>query len=304
MAADLARRILRWPLHSKNVSRVDVTVACEKILRSYAEAASVPALPTPVAEQAAERSSVATSYTGTDETNPQGELNIPLAGEAGGGLPIEAVKIPPFPPSLAGPAVPRPLSDGEPALLPPTGKGLPYVMFPENEHPSQDPLPPEPLSPVPHQLDPELRRGHDAKQLSATSAPRVEDELERLPDLDLIRRLSDPRSWMACAVEDQLRDRGFRDADIRLARVLASPDPQDRRQLIRSLDRLSKSPSRWLLWLSSDPDPSVRRQAVSLMATSQDPRLQRRLREMLIEELDTGVREALLQWNDQVSKRR
>ncbi len=304
VAADLASRILRWPMRSQRVRRVEVIAHCEQVLRSFAEVGPTPRSEVPRPAELARGTAVATSHTSIDTLDPRGVLRLPLAGEPGGGLPIQEVEIPPFPPSLADAVVPRPVAGDEPDLMPAIGKQLPYVLFPENEEPVEDPVPAAPASPVPRQLDPELQDSPEATKLSSAAINRLDDELERLPDLDLIRRLSDPRSWMGAAVESQLEKRGFREKELNLARLLASPDPHQRRELAASLDRLTRSPSRWLFWLSYDPDPSVRQQVVSIMATSHDPRLERRLREMLTTEVDTGVRESLRQWDDRTTLRR
>ena len=127
------------------------------------------------------------------------------------------MQVPPLPPSLAEPPVPRPVTDHEPDLIPPTGKQLPRIMFPENEGPVEEPSPVLPTSPVPRQLGPE---SDDATRISLSDATDVatdvetdstpkalgqlEGELERLGDLDLIRRLSSPDPPVVQAVEKQL----------------------------------------------------------------------------------------------------
>ncbi len=304
IAADLARRIINWPAYSQRFRRPDVIAHCERILRSMAVAGPSPSSDVAEPDVPDRGSTIAAAQAATHDTDPQGVMNIPLAGETGGGLHIEEVQIPPFPPSLADAVVPSPLVGDEPQLIPPIGKQLPYVMFPENESPLADPVPPMPVSPAPRELAPQLQDDSEATHMPSAAKKRLEFELEHLPDLDLIRRLNDPRTWMATAAESQLENRGFGEAELNLARVVACSDVQKRCQLAASLDRFTKAPSRWLFWLSYDPDPSVRRTVISLMATSQDPRLQRRLRELLTTELDTSVREALMQWNDTTTKRR
>ncbi len=119
------------------------------------------------------------------------------------------------------------------------------------------------------------------------------EDLNQLPDLDLIRQLSQTQRSELVAVEQQLRRRGFNDQQLGLARRVADPDPEVRRQLAESLPDLRSSPNPWLFWLSYDPDPLVRRVVISLMATSQDPRLHRRLREMHSLETDEAIRAQL-----------
>ncbi len=309
-AVDLADRILRWPLDLPAVDRNQVLADCQVVLRQGATSTSD-------AERAAQptgdvsgqvRRTTATASGAVDAgpvPDPRGNLDLSLTGEPGGGLPIDPVKLPPFPASLAEPLIPQPMTGGEPELLPPVGKGLPYVLFPENERQDagDEPLPADPVSPPPRLLDENGSfETSEPEQLPSSALKRLDYELESLSDLDLIQRLSDERPWMGCAVEYQLARRGFSDDDMTLARIMASADPNARYQLVRSMQQESRSP-RWLFWLSFDADPSVRREAIAIMATSQDPRLQRRLREMLISEGDPQVREALRQW-DRIESRK
>ena len=135
----------------------------------------------------------------------------------------------------------------------------------------------------------EVERKVVPRRLSPDAAPRQNQTLERLSDLDLIHRLSGSSSSEVDDVEQELRRRGFDELALSMARRVADPEPRVRRQLCESLAELPLSPGPWLFWLSYDPEPTVRRLAVSLMSTSQDPRLHRRLREMQSLEADEGV---------------
>jgi len=71
---------------------------------------------------------------------------------------------------------------------------------------------------------------------------------------------------------------------------LIDPDANVRLQLIQSLPQMSGIDSRpWMLWLSRDQDPQVRKAAVAVIATSADPALLQRVRELEREETDDEV---------------
>ena len=85
---------------------------------------------------------------------------------------------------------------------------------------------------------------------------------------------------------EELGRRGFRPRDLRLAERLVHPDPAIRLELASSLPQLAGIDSRpWLIWLSSDPDARVRRSAISIIATGDDPALFDHLRQ--VEQLET-----------------
>ncbi len=304
-AADLATRILQWPVRSRVTNRVELIADCNKVLQS----APVPSASVPSPPISSHVMQVAAEYTAGESplppaavrassasTDPRGILELPLAYTPGGDLPIREVELPPLPPSLATPPSPQPLREGVPRLLAPSGTQLPRVIFPD-DRPWQDPnaVPSSPRAP--HPLAPGAEEDPRAKKLAPASATQRQADqppgLERLADLDLIGRLRGSSPAELEEVEKQLRRRGFDDRQLRQARRVVDPDPRVRRQLAESLADLRGSPSPWLFWLSYDSDPGVRQLVVSLMATTQDPRLHRRLREMRSLETDEAVRAQL-----------
>jgi hypothetical protein len=122
--------------------------------------------------------------------------------------------------------------------------------------------------------------------------------MEMLSDLELIRSLDAHNPELTNQVEAVLQRRGFRKIDLALAHQLACPDVATRRQLVESVGRLPAGAGRWLIWLSHDPDSVVRKAAVSLMVTAQDPSVQRRLLTMENAEADDEVREQLRRWRE------
>ena len=122
--------------------------------------------------------------------------------------------------------------------------------------------------------------------------------LETRSDLDLIRSLDGHDLELSRQVMAILGQRGFRRTDLALAYQLASPDVATRRQLVETVGRLPAGAGRWLIWLSQDPDPTVRQATVSLMVTAQDPAVQRRLLAMENAEVDQDVRDQLRRWRE------
>ena len=95
-----------------------------------------------------------------------------------------------------------------------------------------------------------------------------------------------------------LRQRGFGPEEIRLAELLGAPNPVQRRQLVHELQRSHVNPERWWIWLSEDPDASVRAATVAVLATTANPQLNQQLRKMELEEksklVKRQIRQALL----------
>ena len=77
-----------------------------------------------------------------------------------------------------------------------------------------------------------------------------------------------------------------------MARATADADPQIRRQVVESLAGVDSClRRRRLLWLSHDADADVRCAAISLMATSIDPSLRKRVREAAENDSDSRIRD-------------
>jgi hypothetical protein len=95
--------------------------------------------------------------------------------------------------------------------------------------------------------------------------------LKSVDVLDLMRRLRADDDQRAEASRELLR-RGFSEVDLELARQLFSPDVEARKQLARSVPRLSSvDAAKWLMWLALDPQPEVRSAALTTLATTGDP---------------------------------
>jgi hypothetical protein len=137
------------------------------------------------------------------------------------------------------------------------------------------------LAPNAHKLAPprpsrKSRPPDDAKP-AAASDPYA--WLREETDIGVMRLLhaDDPRVVEA-AQADLLR-RGYRPRDMNLCRTLVHPDADQRRIFAQALPRIPGIDARpWLLQLTEDRDPEVRRIATAILRTSQDPEVQRRLK--------------------------
>jgi hypothetical protein len=80
---------------------------------------------------------------------------------------------------------------------------------------------------------------------------------------DLLRSLHDPDRDVRRLCEAALRSRSLSDQDILLGRLVTSPEPTTRLQVLEKLRRASdQEPGVWLRRLSRDPSPAVRGAAI------------------------------------------
>ena len=106
---------------------------------------------------------------------------------------------------------------------------------------------------------------------SAESDP-IADSLRRANTITVMRQLRSVDQYVASAAEAELTQRGFSAAHLELARRLCNPDPSVRKRVGRAaLATPGVNPVPWLVELSRDDDPEVRLTAVTLMATTGEP---------------------------------
>jgi hypothetical protein len=118
------------------------------------------------------------------------------------------------------------------------------------------------------------------------------DRLIRLSTLELMRRLSASAGDEAARIEAELEQRGFNQVHLVLAARLCDPNPMARIELARRLPEMqSINAVPWLLWLCEDQDSEVRLTAVTLLATTGDPRLLRRVRDIALRDADPRIRQ-------------
>jgi len=117
-------------------------------------------------------------------------------------------------------------------------------------------------------------------------------KLEALDTRTLIGLLGGAGEDQSCSIIEELRRRGFSEQELAVARRLADPDPLVRRSLCELLPDLGElDPVPWLLELARDKDARVRLAALSLLATTADPVLVERVRELASVDPDPQVRQ-------------
>lgn len=307
VAGDLARRIVRWPSTSDATGKAQRILDCERVLRASSWVAQDPAKAANVADDRMPRESIQQPFdTARGGSGDAVELTASLAS---GQPPADpATETPPSPRIVLGTTVGEHRPAGQPSLLDrwPVIAELPKSDVEAGQHddllamtvPSfvdtadqaQAPRPAADVDVDPH------RSPH-----GAVPEPRRVWDPDATPDGDVRRLLHDHDVADRHGWETALRQRGFGPAEIAVARMVASPDVATRRQLAQALSRWPVNPSRWLIVLSHDSDPEVRRAVISQMATAQDPALYRRLLEMEQVEADESVRRQLAQWRKAAS---
>jgi hypothetical protein len=118
-----------------------------------------------------------------------------------------------------------------------------------------------------------------------------QDKLKSVDALDLMRRLRADDADQQAEARRELVRRGFSEVDLQLARQLFSPDVETRKQLARTVPRLSSvDAAQWLMWLAQDPEPDVRLVAISMLATTGDPALLDRVEAMARNDHDPQIK--------------
>ncbi|MFV1967555.1 MAG: HEAT repeat domain-containing protein [Pirellulaceae bacterium] len=271
---DLAIRILLWPIDRQAIDSAKLVSDCEAILRgtvartSNSESAS-PRQPAP--DDHHDPSTF--SHTATDlASSPTPSIALP-----GGGLPVRIAEIP----QLSRVTTESADVDigNEPLLDVPRPRRF---------------IPPPAAVPTGSQNG--LETGPSAKVLPGASATRTDEslgreiELRQLSDISVIQQMASDDPAKARRAETELKRRRFLPRQLDLARRLVDPDSQVRLDLVDALPRIpGVEPVRWLLWLCRDPDPLVRKAAITVIAATNDPSLRGRLFELEQEESDPAV---------------
>jgi hypothetical protein len=116
--------------------------------------------------------------------------------------------------------------------------------------------------------------------------------LRELSAQDLIMLADTATKFEAAAARDALRLRGYSEAMLRLTRELRQLPAIERRQALERAAGLPASDAQRLLrWFVADEDAEVRLQALTLLATSGDPKLAEIARERAVEDADPRVAE-------------
>jgi hypothetical protein len=288
-AADLALRAMDWP-HEAGSERTQLLADCESVLASAGSRSPRGIRSTSGSDLAANRAPPNRSHRETDIVLAGTGFNR-LGDLPGGGLPIEPASMPHFDgfiePHVAKEQAPRGAVT-EPGRLPeridgnPLGKDLAMSAAPGVNQPRRLPSTAVNPSNIRH-LAVEVR--------GDVPTPNDVAAWHRLKPREVMRQLhvNDPRVVAAARVE--LEHRGVTGSLVEVARLATDPDPQVRKSLAEALPSLAGVDAKpWLLELSYDDDPQVRATAVTLMATSGDLELLKRLEQISREDPDDYTR--------------
>ena len=238
VAADLATEILRQGMDGRVVDRPAVLADCDFILRASAAAGR------PLAADL--QGQPPTAAVGADRAGgPRGS-----AGSRGR-RPSEAI-----PPNDRSLSEENPLR--EPAALPSSAAAA---------------LPATPT----HAPSPKVET--PAAEAPLAAGRGTGDELDRarrrwivMDTVDLMRGLQAVEPQTAAEARAELIRRGFSEVHLDLARRLFDPDPEVRKQLVRTLPELRLIDAMpWLLRLTRDDDADAPVAALTLLATTGDP---------------------------------
>ncbi len=194
--------------------------------------------------------------------------------------------------------------DAEPKAVPPSKsiKRLPPVASDAASHPLRELLE-KPSSPgpddgtgdsrlaasnAPRRLPPLRRTGFDERVPGSAltgSSDRLANQLR-----EVARMLHDSDSRQSESARSALRQRGFSEAEVELARQLTDPDPSVRKALARAIvSTTGVDAAPWLLELIRDPDADVRLEAMTLLVTTADPALLEQLRPLVQADPDERI---------------
>jgi hypothetical protein len=297
-AADLALRLLLWPHETEGRPR-DWLADCESVLAAAAERghsangtaaalladknASVPNPPQPLAG------------TGSPDFSDLGMTLTEKVELPGGGLPMELSLMPDgrgfVEPRIARDAEPTQSHEPRRLQLPPNTRAIDGDEDDNDDEQSTAANRPRRL-PSAGGNSRQAPMGLQSRN-QALGGPMADDTAawRQLPPRDVMRRLhmSDPQVVMAARVE--LGRRGISGPLVDLARRATDPDPKVRRQFAESLPSLPGIDAKpWLMELSYDENAQVRATAVTLMATSGDMELLRRLEQISRDDPDDYIR--------------
>ncbi len=269
----LATRILLWPVHRERANGEQLVADCETVLRA--------ALPRKPIEGADDSQPNRHSETARSEL-PRVEVSSALPG---GNLPVQLVSAPALAPreaTITSPTAsePQPFVSPEPPRL--LDEHVTNQHLESNSPSYGEPTPADPRDRL------QLRR--QLPPPTTTVPSRARESLHDLSDLQVMRLLADEDPGVARDAVNELYRRGFQTPHIQIAKAMMDPDIGVRLRLVDGLPQQAGIDARpWLLWLSRDPAPAVRQAAIAVIATSREPALLDRLREMAREETDDQV---------------
>ena len=291
-AADLATQLLLWPTEGSVVDRSRLVAECERVLR-----ASHAASGSPGAERWRRLRDLATS---AESAARRWNSTLPVAA-ARESLPPATLEAPALPP-LSVPELSEEMTTSgtveTPRRLRPDPSARAVALAPVTKRPAiRNPLRAAANEPARTDVSaaeqagwsPSLDETRQAGSVELTSAANRNSSLTKREALELFAELG---SENASAAEAELSRRGFTHKQIEVGKHLTAADPEERRRWTEALPGMRGIDTKeWLLILSGDQDAQVRQAAVTLLATSQDPRLLARVEEVAQSDPDPGVRQ-------------
>lgn len=255
VCGDFATRLLLWPVDASAVNPAQIIADCEHVLLSVREE------PTATDRNAAKLAGAAFVPTpGNMKSGPLTPLDETLA-IPGGALPFEAITVPALPPGERVQPQTLPI-DHSPHLSP--------VVNPADE---------------PRHL-PDLSQQENYHEVLASA--REEETIK------LVQQLVARVSFVRDAAEEVLRERGFGEAHLAVARKFADPRSEVRLRLVEQLAQQQVVDGKpWLLRLLEDREPQVRLAAAKVLVTTGDAYVAKRLRERSLQESHPEVKAIL-----------
>ncbi|HUY90404.1 MAG TPA: HEAT repeat domain-containing protein [Pirellulales bacterium] len=285
-AADLATRILLWPTDGSAVDRGRLVAECEQVLRA-----------------------------GRDSDDWRRERDLAQASRAAverWTSPLPVASHEPLPPaSLEAPALPplaaidvqggvRLMASVEaPRRLQPDANAAKLSSANARRSPRRNPLQAA-ANQAARTEDGAAERADYSQPLDGagksgfveTASAASESGISRRDVSELFAELTSSHVATASAAEGELTRRGYTHRQIEVGKHLASADSEERRRWTEALPGMRGIDAKhWLLVLSRDSSAEVRRAAVTLMATSQDPQMLARVQEVANSDSDPALRE-------------
>ncbi len=287
-AEDVATWILRWRPDGEIVDRAELIALCEKVLEatSFRQPEEWPEGRITRHEPVADKPPGPGFQPGGDRPRPQRDLPLTtsiaaLARLPGGGLPVDepaATTENSEPPRLLDGQAERDLTASNTLVSDPRpNQGLRLT----------------PASPKTAGPGTSAIAGSTVEHRPPTLLPAVNsvDDLAQRDSLELMRLLRTSGGDTTLRIRAELARRGFTEVHMELARRMFDPDPQVRIALARALPGLKTvDATNWLLWLSEDENAEVRLAAITLLATTGDPNLLRRVQAIAAKDRDARIR--------------
>lgn len=309
-AAQLAVKILLWPVDDSTIDQGTMISDCEIVLLAHAESQRGETIVSPrdsdghnptMAAQATDRLSPHAMPHPADEPLAPSEQHFLLPG---GDLPVPVGRFPAEEPSVPTPVNPlenqlestanayesRPLDQPQSIRVPSHSspvRGVASVLEPDRLRPI-----------AARPIDPSRRVTAGNENSGLLAARPISDDpgasIQTSEDLAVMRQLHSTGHYIVIEAINELRRRGYQRHHIELARRLTDPSPEVRKSLAESLPSIPGLDALpWLRALARDEDQEVRVLALTILATATNPSVKVWLNEAIQRETDARIRQRL-----------